>query len=610
MIKHFQKAWSIIKYNLQSLLTFEIIYRLVGLTIIFPLATQLFYLSIRLTGDEFIINRDFVEYMLSPYTIIIGLFLVLIVGIYITYEVVALSVIFHSSNYKDKIGLQTIIIASTRKMVSVIKRYHITIILSSTIFLVIVEGLQFVGIASTIQVPALIVSELRSIKWFYPTVVGIIITLFILFFETIFYELQCTIEHVRMKDNFKHSHQILRHNVGRMILEFLVLNGIINLILYIIYSIFIGLVGLFVLVVRGESFVFGTILTILYTLYLVIGFFASIILIPVNYAWINGWYYERKSTKDLATQEEVRLIRQNRPLSASAFRKVLSISSFVLLALSIVVLTNQANSPERIAFLNNPSIISHRGGGDYGPENTLYAIEQGIELGADAIEIDVRFTSDNVPILMHDERLGRTTNDTTNRFVSSVTLDQIKLLDAGSWYDEEIIDEQVPTLQEVFEFVDRRVDIYIEIKASMTDSMEILVAMIEEENMVHRVKMLSFNPLILSEIKELNDEIETVLLLSAFIGDINVLAKNDTVDNYGFYQNVALNNIEYVKVLQKAGKGVVVWTVNDDTLIHEVNNLGIDGIITDTPLVAREIVYSDTTNSMYRQLLEKLFNRT
>ena len=156
LMNHFRKTLLIIKYNFSALTIFEIIYRLVGLAIVFPLTRQLFYLSIRLTGDEYIINNDFVEYLFSPFTIIIGLVLILIVGIYITYEVVALSIIFHSSYYQDKIGLQTIIIASTRKMIAVMKRYHITIIVSSMVFLVIVEGLHFVGIASTIQLPSLI----------------------------------------------------------------------------------------------------------------------------------------------------------------------------------------------------------------------------------------------------------------------------------------------------------------------------------------------------------------------------------------------------------------------------------------------------------------------
>lgn len=608
-MSRFHKTLQIIRFNFNTLIIFEIIYRLVGLAIIFPLARQLFYWTITLTGDQYIINRDFVEYLFSPFTILIMIVLILIVGLYITYEVVALSVLFHSSHYQDKLGLQTLFIASFRKMRFVIVNYHITIIISSMIFLVIVEGLHVVGIASTIQIPSLIIDQLRATGWFYPLITMIVLTVFILFFETIFYELQCSIEHITIRDNFKHSRSILKHNRGKMLFQFIIINGGLNLFLYILYGLFLGVVAVFVLIIRGESAVFGVILTVLYTIYLIIGFFASIILIPINFAWINTWYYERKQTLDKETQAEISRIRRNRPFSNRSFGRILSVISLFLLAITILSFFNQSNSPERIAFLNNPRIISHRGGGDFGPENTLSAIEQGIEFGADAVEIDVRFTSDNIPVLMHDETLGRTTNDGLNRKVVNVTLEELKQLDAGSWFDPMYEGESIPTLQEALDFIDHRVDVYIELKAPTENLEQIILSIIEEAHMENNVKILSFNGLLLEQIKMENEDIETVLLLRNFLGDINALANNRYIDYFAFHHNTAVNNIEYVRVLQQAGKGVIVWTVNDDTQIDTVNNLGVDGIITDTPLIAREIVYSDTTKSFYRVLLEKLFTR-
>lgn len=609
MKNHFKKTFQIMNYNIKTLLQFEIIYRLVGLAIIFPFARQLFFFSIRLTGHEFIVNHEFVDYLLSPSTIVLIIIVVLLIGLYITYEIVALSILFHSSYHQNKIELQTLIIASMKKMVAVFKQYHITIIISSTIFLFLVEGLHIVGIASTIQIPDLIIDQLKALNWFYPLMIVIVMTIFLLFFETIFYELQCTMEQTSIRDNFRHSHQILHHNFWKVFSEFFILNTIINLFLYLIYIIFLGIVALFVFVFRGESFVFGAVLTVLYSIYLIITFFASIVLIPINFAWINGWYYDHKQNQDHKTQESIRLIRQNRPFSTYAFRRLLLISSTILIGITILVFITQGDSSERIAFLNNPQIIAHRGGGDYGPENTLFAIEQGMELGADAVEIDVRFTLDSVPVLMHDETLGRTTNDIYNRKVANVTLEEIKELDAGGLFSSSFLFEQVPTLQEAFDFIDRRVDMYIEIKEPFPDSGEMIVSMIEEARMVQRVKILSFNKNILMQVKALNSDIETVLLLSSFFGDINALATNDYADNYGLYQQLALNNIEYVRTLQKAGKGVFVWTVNNGTRIREVNNLGVDGIITDSPRIAREIVYSDTTKSVYRKVLERLFVR-
>ena len=110
-------------------------YRLFGLAIIFPLANQLLYASVKLTGNEYLINSDLREYLTSPYTILIGMFMLIIIGIYITYEVVILSILFHSSYYKQKIGIYTLFISSISRLKKVLKKYNILIILTSIIFL-------------------------------------------------------------------------------------------------------------------------------------------------------------------------------------------------------------------------------------------------------------------------------------------------------------------------------------------------------------------------------------------------------------------------------------------------------------------------------------------
>ena len=88
--------------------------------------------------------------------------------------------------------------------------------------------------------------------------------------------------------------------------------------------------------------------------------------------------------------------------------------------------------------------IAHRGTTIFAPENTLPALEKAIELGAEYVEIDVRYSSDNVPVLIHDPEVDRTTNGSGN--VGELTLAELKQLDAGFWFGDEFAGTRIPTL--------------------------------------------------------------------------------------------------------------------------------------------------------------------
>jgi glycerophosphoryl diester phosphodiesterase len=91
-------------------------------------------------------------------------------------------------------------------------------------------------------------------------------------------------------------------------------------------------------------------------------------------------------------------------------------------------------------------LIAHRGDSGAAPENTLTAIRRAFKAGADAVEVDIRFTRDRQIVLMHDDTLDRTTNGSGT--VAEFTLDEIRKLDAGTWKDPLYRGERVPTLRE------------------------------------------------------------------------------------------------------------------------------------------------------------------
>ncbi|MDO6601584.1 glycerophosphodiester phosphodiesterase [Arenibacter palladensis] len=107
-------------------------------------------------------------------------------------------------------------------------------------------------------------------------------------------------------------------------------------------------------------------------------------------------------------------------------------------------------------------ICAHRGANETHPENTLAAFEEAIRLGAQMIELDVQMTKDNQLVIMHDDRVNRTTNG--RGLVKNLTLRKIKRLDAGKWKSKEFKKERVPTLQEALEIMPKNIWLNIHLK--------------------------------------------------------------------------------------------------------------------------------------------------
>ncbi len=113
--------------------------------------------------------------------------------------------------------------------------------------------------------------------------------------------------------------------------------------------------------------------------------------------------------------------------------------------------------------LNLPPIIGHRGSAGLAPENTLVGIQRAFEEGASWVEFDVKLSADDVPILMHDERLDRTTDGKGK--VASKTLPEIQALDAGAWFHPTFTGERVPTLKAALDLcIDLGLGVNVELK--------------------------------------------------------------------------------------------------------------------------------------------------
>lgn len=239
---------------------------------------------------------------------------------------------------------------------------------------------------------------------------------------------------------------------------------------------------------------------------------------------------------------------------------------------------------------SKPYIIAHRGGRKHAPENTIASLNNGIKLQADAIEFDLHITKDHIPVLLHDESVYRTTLDPQKRLIQDMTLPEVKALDAGSWFGSSFAGEQIPTFEETIQAMPKTIPMFIEIKQIDVRLVYTITNLIEQYDIINRVKILSFHKEIIDEIKRLNPNIHTMFLLHKFKGDIQPYILDPMIDSFGLGLQLALTNKALIKTLRQANKEVFVYSVNHPLAIWILTRRGITGIITDQPGKTRKVI--------------------
>ncbi|MEW5946025.1 MAG: glycerophosphodiester phosphodiesterase [bacterium] len=231
---------------------------------------------------------------------------------------------------------------------------------------------------------------------------------------------------------------------------------------------------------------------------------------------------------------------------------------------------------------------AHRGASGAAPENTLAAFRAAVDAGADMFELDVRLTGDGQMVVIHDDALDRTTDGAGK--VSALTLDEIKKLDAGAWFDEKFRGERVPTLRESLEFARGKIRVNIEIKEEGFE--EQVVKLVEELDMVGGVFVSSFHHDVIRKIKDLNREI----LTGALVKVVDAAALDALVEKY---RPDAINpryiavTPAVVKECRRRGLMVFVYTVNEPEMMKRLVRFGVDGVITNYPEKLKEIIAPD-----------------
>jgi len=236
-----------------------------------------------------------------------------------------------------------------------------------------------------------------------------------------------------------------------------------------------------------------------------------------------------------------------------------------------------------------PLVIAHRGASGEAPEHTMAALELALAQGADVIEIDVHMSADGYPVLFHDDTLERTTNG--RGLVREKTLAELKSLDAGSWFAQRFAGQRILTLEEVVAWVRGKVPLAIEIKnlPHRYRGIEASVSgILERANALREHEVFSFDHVSAKRFKSREPALLTGVCYHADVLDHVALAKaaNATVLHPG------LNDMRPDALREAHAAGLIVfpWTADSAEEIQGLAALGVDGITTNWPKRAREVI--------------------
>lgn len=252
---------------------------------------------------------------------------------------------------------------------------------------------------------------------------------------------------------------------------------------------------------------------------------------------------------------------------------------------------------EKVSVEHHVEILAHRGASGRAPENTLAAFRAAIEDDAEWIELDVQETSDGVVAVHHDADFMRVAKDP--RKIWEASWDEVSQIPNGGWFGPEFESERVASLEDALRLADDRIRVNIELKTYGHGQRleESVIEIVERLDMADRVVLMSLSRPIVAKLKELRPEWTVGLLAAVSIGDLTRLQADFLAVSAGNASS------SLVRRTHESGKRLLVWTVNHPAQMSSMMTIGVDGIITDEPALARDVMQQRAEMTPVERLL-------
>lgn len=592
----------------KPLILFEILWKLVTLLVIAPACAGLIQLAIHLAKLKYLTTSNLLQFLRSPWTILLLAVLLLLAALYTLFEIAAVCTCFRQSRFqKVRTTLGRMVRSGLQSVLHFFRGGGPFLVLHLLVLIPLMQFSATSGIFTAMGIPDFLAYYMTKKEFLLPIYVAAIILCCLLsirwvFSSVLFTQNQCSYRSARAT-----SVQLVRGRFWQTFFSVLVWNCCYFAAL-LVFLCMITVVVLMVIRATGSNdLIMSQAMRILKLLIQIVLWSFSFFATPICMAHLTALLEKRcVQMPEVVLPEPVPLSRSAKPFRRST--AVLTACCFTVAALGLnlsyvySVFTGKANF--RLALFQNPTVMAHRGLSADAPENTLYAFSDAILVGADFIELDVQQTRDGVLVVMHDSNLKRTTG--VNKDIWDVDYADIQNLDAGSWFDPAYANARIPTLEETLQFVDKRAKLNIEIKPTKhgSDTLEQDVAeLITRYQYTDACYVTSFSYGSLKKVKEANPEIRTGYLMSVAYGQFYSLKYADA-----FSLNKVFVTSQVVNAAHQQGKQIFAWTVNSMSEVRSLCNLHVDSIITDDPVMVQNVISRDSTGETLRSVLDYFIN--
>ena len=602
IFKKIRNNFSLLIDSSRQVWIFEFAYKLVAFAVLFPIVLLAINSLMKIAGISYLTN-EYIQRVITHPIVIIAIFIAICAFVfYCTYEMTYLSVCFETKRTSCNASIVDIFYNSYKVFRRVFKPKHI--VLSIFYFISILASnvtVLFNILYSETNTNLIKMYVLRNHWYIKAAVILVFVIMYAVVIPGIYSMNICMMEGLRFREAYKKSARMVKkHPVGTisaLVVYNLFILAIIG-ITYVLISVFLvagvkllnmAYLGnaIFLSALRTERFIIKCILVC--------------VAIPLSFSAITHMYYRYTDIDDITF--EFIDIQEGPARRRRIAYAVIMVAALVADACYLLISIN--NNPfENVAIFHETKVMAHRGASTEAPENTMAAFQKAIDDMADYIELDVQLTNNGEVIVMHDSNAYRTTGVDAN--IVNMTYKEVKTLDAGSWFSDEYVGENVPSLKEVLELTQGKIKLNIELKPADngTALAKNTVRIIEKYNMVNDCVITSFSESALKAVKTYNQEIKVGYILSAAYGDFYDMKNVDF-----FSVNAAFLSKRTIDAIHNSGKRVYAWTVNNKESIKNLTNKGVDGIITDNPVLARETIYSRDTSETIINMIRYVFNQ-
>ena len=554
--REFEDTKQILSVNNGNIFLFELAFRLLTLPLLLQMTGALVRLALNAAGYSYVTVNNLGAFLLKPVTLAVVLLIAAVILTGLMIEIGSLTTAFQSAAYSRKINVFSMFLGGLGKTAYEIKRKN------WKLFLVIAVHYILTNIFMIYR----ILRHVKPLKFILPGLLG--------------------------------------ENWGRLlIVVFLAAcNMAVTAVCILLYLFAVVIVAVFAVRFMDRRVELALLLAARDRIEYALIFVISIVSVVVNYGALTVLYfqYDRKDKNKKRWDFDLSGHSRSRWMNRRNVLGLLAVVTAVSMAAAFDVSRNGSFLNEDLLY--EVQITAHRGSSRTAPENTIPALQAAADELADYAEIDIQETKDGVMVLFHDSTLKRMAG--IEKSVKSMTWDELKDIDVGTRFSGEFKGTTIPTLEEALEFARGHLKLNIEIKYMGASSSlpEKVAECIERMGWTEQCVVTSTSYSYLKRVKKAVPDIYTGYIVSAAYGSYY---KDESIDFISMLSSSV--NQKLIDEAHESGKAVHVWTVNRKSEMERMKILGADNVITDNPLMAREVLFGEkNTENLLARIREML----